>query len=166
MDVNKNQEPYNQKAITLTNLVERIRRYTKDRTELNRLIAGQEANDEDIMGAIDMCFSQFNNIPPFIGRYDFNRPPPLYLLIKGTTIFLLEMKGLLESRNALPFSDGGLSVPNSRTAETTAWLDRFVSSYMNDLLNYKKSVNIEQSWGTSLSSEYSIINNGAFWSSF
>lgn len=166
MDVNKNQEPYGQSAITLAAMIERIRRYTKDRPELNRLIANVESSDEDIMLAMDMCFSDFNNTPPFIGRYDFNHPPPKVLLIKGTTIFLLEMKGLLESRNSLPFSDGGLSVPNSRTSENQSWLDRFVNTYETAKLNFKKAANIEGAWGNSLSSEYTIINVGAYWGTF
>lgn len=163
MDVNKNPEPYNQRPVTLTGIVERIRRYTKDRPELNRLIANVESSDEDIMMALDQCFSDFTSTPPPLGRYDFGRPPPIHLLLKGTVIFLLESKGLLESRNSLPFSDGGLSVPNSRTSENQSWLDRFVNSYETAKLNFKKSANIEGAWGNSLSSEYVIVNTNQFY---
>ena len=63
MDTPVNLEPYSQKRITLSELVAKIRRFMRDRAVLNRLIAGQESSDEDIMLAIDLCISDFNHTP-------------------------------------------------------------------------------------------------------
>ena len=159
MDVNINQIPWGQKQIYLSEIIERVRRFMRDRPVLNRLIAGFESSDEDIMQAIDECISDFNHTPPFIGKYDYCNPPPLVLLIYGTVVFLLESKGLLESRNNLPFNDGGLSVGADKDQRTQSWLSHFNNKYEIKKENWKKSVNIEMSFGISLSSEYVIVNN-------
>lgn len=46
-----------QKSITITELIEMIRRKTRDFKELNRLIEGVESNDKDIEQAIRLAFS-------------------------------------------------------------------------------------------------------------
>ena len=159
MDTPVNLEPYSQKRITLSELVAKIRRFMRDRAVLNRLIAGQESSDEDIMLAIDLCISDFNHTPPPIGKFDFTSPPPLYLLMYGSVVKLLESKGLLESRNALPFNDGGISFAATQDQRTQSWLAHFSNKFETDKLKWKVSKNIEDSWGVSLSSEYIIVNN-------
>jgi hypothetical protein len=164
MLVNSNVEPYAQKGITLSFLVDRIRGFMRDRTQLNRLIAGVENSDEDIMHAIDLCISDFNSSPPFIGSYKFANPPPYHLLIMGAVIFLLQSKGLLESRNALSFNDGGIAISADKDSRTMQWIQNFMAKYEADKLQFKKSANIEAAWGVSLSSEYIIVNNLSWFS--
>lgn len=159
MDVNRNLVPYGQKAITVTDLCSRIRRYMRDAPQLNRLIKGVENSNEDIMLAIDMTFSDFNNTPPPIGRFDFDHPPPFHLLMIGIIIHLLQSKGLLESRNSLNFNDGGISLGADKDQRTQSWLNRFVNNYELGRDKFKISKNIEEAWGNSLSSEYILINN-------
>lgn len=160
MDVPINKEPWGQKQIYLSELIERVRRAMRDRSHLNRLIAGEENSNEDIMQAIDLCISDFNHTPPFIHKYNYQNPPPLYLLIKGTIIQLLESKGLLESRNAIQFNDGGMTASYmDKDQRTQSWLAHFSNKYEVDKEKWKKSVNIEESFGESLSSEYVIVNN-------
>lgn len=160
MDIPVNQEPYGQKQIYLSEIIERVRRFMRDRAYLNRLIAGQENSDEDIMQSVDLCISDFNHTPPFIGKYTYQNPPPLYLLIYGTVVKLLESKGLLESRNAIQFNDGGMTASYmDKDQRTQGWLSHFNNKYEMDKEKWKKSVNIEMSFGVSLSSEYVIVNN-------
>jgi hypothetical protein len=159
MDTPVNVEPYAQRAVPLSELINKVRRFMRDRGVLNRLIAGEESSDEDIMLAIDLCISDFNHTPPPVGKFDFLTPPPLYLLMYGTVVKLLESKGLLESRNSLPFNDGGLSVAADKDQRTQAWLAHFSNKFETDKLKWKVMKNIEDSWGVSLSSEYIIVNN-------
>lgn len=162
MDVNRNLEPYSVKSITVTDLCSRIRRFMRDAPQLNRLIKGVENSNEDIMLAIDLCISDFNQ-EPFIGRFDFQNPPPFHLLLKGTVIQLLESKGLLESRNSISFNDGGISIGADKDQRTQTWLAHFVNQYETKKDKYKIARNIEAAWGNSLSSEYVLINNSAFY---
>lgn len=160
MDVLINQIPWGQKQIFLSEILARVRRFMRDKPVLNRLIAGFESSDEDILESIDMCISDYNNTPPFIGRFDYYRPPPLVHLIQGTVVFLLESKGILESRNALPFNDGGMSSTTAdKDQRTQSWLSHFNNKYEINKEKWKKSVNIEESFGVSLSSEYVLVNN-------
>lgn len=164
MDVQKNAIPYGQRFITLTDFVSGVRRYMRDHPQLNRLIAGVESSDEDIMFAIDMAISDYNNEPPFTRRYDFNNPPPKAHLIWGTVIELLVSKGLLESRNSIAFNDGGISIGADKDQRTQSWLANFQNRYENAKKKFKVAENIEMAWGVSLSSEYCLINNAAWYS--
>lgn len=163
MDINRNQIPYSQRAITLTDICSRIRRYMRDSPQLNRLIAGVENSNEDIMLALDMCISDFDNTPPFIGRSDFQNPPPFHLLIIGCVIQLLQSKGLLESRNSIAFNDGGISIGADKDQRTQTWLSHFVNKYEVDKSKFKIAKNIEAAWGNSLSSEYVLVNNSSYY---
>lgn len=164
MDVETNKIPYGQKAITLTNLISRVRRYMRDHSQLNRLIAGVESSDEDIMEAIDLTFCDWNNTPPFTRKYDYTNPPPFTYLIHGIVVSLLESKGLLESRNARSFNDGGISYPADQDQRTQSWLQHFFNRYQTERDRFKVAENIEMAWGVSLSSEYVLINNVGFYS--
>ncbi len=163
MDVNRNLDPYSQKSITLTDLCSRIRRYMRDSAQLNRLIKGQESSNEDMMLAIDICMSDFTSTAPFIGRFDFQNPPPFHLLIKGVVIELLISKGLLESRNAISVNDGGIMLPADKDQRTQGWLQQLVNKYEVDKCKFKVAQNIEMAWGNSLSSEYVLINNSGLY---
>ncbi len=164
MDVQVNRNPYGQKFITLTDLISRVRRFMRDHSQLNRLIAGVESSDEDIMLAIDMCISDFNNTPPFTRKYDFNNPPPFLYLLQGTVVHLLESKGLLESRNALQFNDGGISIGADKDQRTQSWLQHLFNRYTTSRDRFKVAENIEMAWGNSLSSEYILVNNVGYYS--
>ena len=163
MDVNRNLVPFSQRPITLTDLCSRVRRFMRDAPYLNRLIKGVESSDEDIFLAMDLCFSDFDNTPPFIGRSDFQNPPPFHILIKGIVIQLLESKGLLESRNSLSFNDGGISIAADKDQRTQNWLSLFTNQYETNKTKFKIAKNIEMAWGVSLSSEYTLINNSGLY---
>ena len=112
---------------------------------------------------MDLCFSDFDNTPPFIGRSDFQNPPPFHILIKGIVIQLLESKGLLESRNSLSFNDGGISIAADKDQRTQNWLSLFTNQYETNKTKFKIAKNIEMAWGVSLSSEYTLINNSGLY---
>src|SRR3954468_4840113 len=96
-------------AMTIDNLVASVRSFLRDYKELNRLIAGEESSNRQIVWAICDALDDYNTTPPFT-QFDLNTFPSRSLLVRATTISLLESIGLLQTRNHLSWSDGGLTV--------------------------------------------------------
>jgi len=159
--------PPGARAITLVQFIQKIRKFMRDNPYLNRLTAGYESSDEDILEALEDCIDDFNQTPPFVGRYNLANPPPWSILKRGVVICLLESVGLLNTRNSLPFTDGGIQVQTNKTPELQAWLQLFTNKYEEKKVRWKTSVNIEQSFGVgAVSSEYSLVNTQAMINSF
>ncbi len=152
--------------VTLSQFAEKIRRFMRDNPYLNRLTDGYESSEEDIYDALEDALDDFNHTPPFTDRYNFNNPPPISMLKRGTVICLLESLGLLNTRNGLAFSDGGLSLNTNKTPELQAWLQMFSNKYYEKVQRWKTSVNIEAAWGGGLGSEYRLVNSQALLDSF
>ena len=160
-------EPYGRKLITLSEFIQKIRRYLRDEPRLNRLIAGYESSDEDIIDALEDALDDFGHTPPFIGKFDLANPPPISMLKRGVVICLLESVGLINSRNSIQFNDGGVSLNLNKTPELQAWLQLFINKYEEKKQRWKTSVNIEQAWGQgAVGSEYAIVNTQALIDSF
>lgn len=159
--------PEGTRAITLVQFIQKIRKYMRDQPMLNRLTQGYESSDEDILEALEDALDDFNQTPPFIGRYGLGNPPPWSILKRGTVICLLESVGMLNTRNALPFSDGGIQVQTNKTPEIQAWLQLFTNKYEEKKIRWKTSVNIENTWGVAaVSSEYILVNTMALMDTF
>lgn len=127
--------------------VSNIRMYMRDHAALNRLIEGQETNDRMIAWSIMDAMSDFNGTPPLIGALgfeDFMRYNLQSLLRTGTVIKILESVGLLQTRNHLPFSDGGLNVAVSdKTPLIQSWIQLFSARWETDKKQVKIGMNIE-----------------------
>src|SRR5258708_22776774 len=93
--------------LEVNNFIQQVRTFLRDYPETNRLISGVESSNRQIVWAMSDALDDFNTTPPFtyFGVTDF---PSKSLLIRGTVISLLESIGLLQTRNHLSFSDGGL----------------------------------------------------------
>jgi hypothetical protein len=154
MDPNKNLFPSAQRQITLTQLYSMIRRRMRDLPELNRLTVGNENSDEDIQLAIDLAFSKINNTPPFIQVYTYDNPPPLNILIDYVVYLLLESVIQVHIRNNLMFNDSGITVNSDKSEKWMAFLQYLKQSVTQELLEFKKSSNIENSFGYSVSLLY------------
>lgn len=136
-----------------------IRAFTRDFADLNRLIRGVESSNRLIFWAIDDALEDWNTTPPLIGQVSIETFPARRLLVRGAVIHLLESVGLLQTRNHLQFSDGGIQVGVSdKTPLIQAWLQYFKNDYEQKKLRLKVSMNIEGAWGGGVRSEYSWIN--------
>jgi len=143
----------------LNRFVNMVRMFMRDHSELNRLIAGEESSNRQIMWAVFDALDEFNTDPPFtrFGLADF---PSRHLLIRGTVISLLTSIGLLQTRNHLQFSDGGIQVGiNDKTPYLQAWINLLRSEYDAKKLRLKTAYNIENGWGGGINSEYRFVNN-------
>jgi len=129
-----------------------VRLYTRDLPELNRLIAGEESTDRMIMWAVLDALDNFNGTPHFtdlsleelLGRNQRS------LMLRMTVEALLESVGLLQTRNHINYSDGGINVGvNDKTPLIMNWLQYYRSFTEQKIQKVKVAMNIEGILGPS-----------------
>lgn len=140
-----------------------MRLWLRDYPQLNRLIRGVENSNRQIAWAVLDFLSDFNGTPPPIGQYPLEQLLDLgyqSLARRGTAIALIESVGMLQTRNQLNFSDGGINVGVSdKTPQLMSWLQRFDNKYEQDKMKVKIALNIQGIMGESgVHSEYYFIN--------
>lgn len=140
-------------------IVNSVRLFMRDYPEVNRLIAGVEHSNRQIVWAIMDTLDDFNATPPFTA-IPLSSFPSKSLFIRGVVCALLESVGLLQTRNQLTFSDGGIQVGISdKTPYIQSWLQVFRNQYEEKKMKMKVAMNIENAWGGGLFSEFRFINN-------
>lgn len=143
----------------LNRFVAQVRAFIRDYGELNRLIKGEESSNRQIVWAVFDTLDDFNTSPPFT-NFTLENFPSKSLLVRGTVISLLESIGLLQTRNQLSFSDGGLQVGISdKTPFIQSWIQLFRNSYEEKKMRFKVAYNIETAWGGGIHSEFRFVNN-------
>lgn len=140
-----------------------MRLWMRDYPQLNRLIRGEESSNRMIAWAVTDCLSDFNGTPPPLGQYSLEQLIDLgytSLLRYGTAVNLLQSVGLLQTRNQLNFSDGGINVAISdKTPLLQSWIQMFQNKYEQDKLKIKVSLNIQGIMGEAgLHSEYYFVS--------
>lgn len=151
---------------TMKAFVQSVRLYTRDFEELNRLIAGEESNDRIIAWAVLDALSNFNGTPPFIGTFTLEQlfaNNQQHLLLRMTVEALIESVGLLQTRNHINYSDGGINVGvNDKTPLLMNWL-QYYRAYTEQLKQrVKVALNIQSILGPSnvgLHSELWAVNS-------
>lgn len=149
---------------TFQAFVQSVRGYIRDFPELNRLVAGEENTDRQIAWSVLDAISDFNGTPHFttMTLEDILSKNQHYLLVRMTVISLIEQVGLLQTRNHINYSTGGINVGvNDKTPLLMQWLQYFKSSVDQRKQQVKVAINIEGILGPSNSgvfSEYWAIN--------
>lgn len=144
--------------------VQQVRLAIRDFGELNRLVAGEESSDRMIGWATLDAISRFNGTPHFtsFGLEDLLNQQQMYLLTRMTIESLLESIGLLQTRNHINYSNGGINVGvNDKTPLIMNWLQYFKATTEQRLTQVKVAINIGQILGPSHSgvrSEYWSVN--------
>jgi hypothetical protein len=148
----------------MNEIVAMIRLYLRDFPELNRLLSGEETSDRMIAWAVIDALDDFNSSPPFIGAYGLTNFPSTSLLREGAVIRILQSVGLLQTRNQINYSDGGISFSVSDKAPLLmSWIQMFQGSYEQRKLRIKSSINVEQAMeGAGAFSEYWAIHGMYF----
>lgn len=126
--------------------VQVVRDYMRDHPELNRLIAGQETNDRLIAWSVLDALSLFNGTPHLtnLSLENLLSRNQHHLLLRLTVITIVESVGLLQTRNHINYSNGGLNVGvNDKTPLLLQWLQYFKASTMQLMSNVKVALNIE-----------------------
>ncbi len=132
--------------------VQMVRLYMRDFEELNRLIAGEESTDRMIAWAVLDALSNFNGSPHFtdLTLDDLLAKNQAHLILRMTVEALIESVGLLQTRNHINYSDGGLNVGvNDKTPLLMGWL-KYYRSYTEQLkTRVKVALNMEGILGPS-----------------
>jgi hypothetical protein len=145
--------------LEINSMVSQIRLFIRDYPELNRLIAGEESSNRQIVWAIIDTLDDFNTTPPFT-TFSLTNFPSRSVFVRGVVCSLLESIGLLQTRNHLTFSDGGIQVGISdKTPYIQSWLQVFRNAYEEKKQRIKVAYNIETAWGGGIFSEFRFINN-------
>jgi hypothetical protein len=132
--------------------IQTVRLFTRDHPQLNRLIKGEESSDRMIAWAIMDFLSDFAGSPPNLGYYSLDDLCQMHyqsFALRGTCVALLQSIGILQTRNQLSFSDGGISVGVSDKAPMwMQWIRDFQAKYEQEKIQRKVSLNIEQLLGS------------------
>lgn len=136
-----------------------LRLFLNDTPELNRLIRQEETDADHLDLAINMAIDDYNITSPPLAFAYIDSFPSLYLLMHGSAIQTLKMAGILQSRNELNYSSGGVTVRTfDKTRNYQSWITMFMQDYERKKLNFKISQNIGSAMGFGIHSEYNIIN--------
>jgi len=153
---------------TMRAFVQVVRDYMRDHPELNRLTAGQETNNRMIAWSVLDAVSYFNGSPPIMGMSleDLLGRNQHALLLRLTVITILESVGLLQTRNHINYSNGGLNVGvNDKTPMIMNWLQYYKASAEQMMMRVKVAFNIEGILGPSnqgVHSELWAVNSSYF----
>jgi hypothetical protein len=147
-------------TLTMARAIQLVRLVMRDYPELNRLIRGEEHSDRLVAWAIMDVLDDWNTTPPLIGNVTIVTFPSTRLLVKGAIAQLLTSVGLLSTRNAVAFSDGGFSYNTDKTRALTTWIQLFQNEYEKKKLRLKTAQNIAGGFGSGVHSEYAWLNSG------
>jgi hypothetical protein len=159
MSVPMSSTPIPSATARMNEMVAYVRLFLRDYPELNRLTAGYEHSPRQIAWAIIDALEDWNSTPPFVATVGIDNFPSRHLLCRGAAISLLESVGLLQTRNHLTFSDGGITVTVGKPQLILQWLSFMKQSYEEKKRRFKASQNIELAMdGAGTFSEYFVIN--------
>ena len=117
--------------------------------EANLLLDDFEFSPEEIRTAMTLTVDHWNDIPPYIKNYDYDKFPYRSMLLKGTAANLLFIAAHRFRRNSLQVQGGGMSVDDQNKYQQydTAG-ERLWQEYANWCSMNKRSINAEQGFAT------------------
>lgn len=144
---------------TLQDVRRLLRLFLNDTPELNRLIRQEESDNAHLDLALRLAVDDFNITTPLLSPVTVSSFPSFYLLIHGAAIQTMKMNGILQSRNELNYSSGGVTVRTfDKTQLYQSWMSAFLGEYERKKANFKIAQNISAAFGQGLFSEYSTLS--------
>lgn len=117
--------------------------------EANTLLDDFEFTPEEIRTAMTLVVDYWNEQPPWLGAYDYDKFPYRFALLRGTAANLLFMAANRFRRNALQYNAGGLSVSDQeKYSQYDQAAARLWEEYKQWVRMFKRSRNAELGWGT------------------
>jgi len=128
-----------------------LRIFIRDFADLNRLLKFEEENrNENLDLYLNMSLGYLNALPPPTGNYFIDTFPIPSLLIHQAAIECLISNGILQARNELTYSNGGISVKIPDKNRYTTALDQLMkrtSVELDAFIKQKVGLNIDGGWG-------------------
>jgi hypothetical protein len=143
-----------------TRAISCVRKYIRDKRELNRLLRGvEETADGEIQLALSMAIEDWNATPPILGRVTIVNHPAKNLMLMKAAVEVIRGAGLWHSREHMPSSDGGTSADDHAKAnEYSGWLASIDQEYERKKGDFKVAQNINAALtGMGAPSEYSFF---------
>ena len=142
---------------TLEKYVEELRGTIMDHPELNHVLLDRDDGenkdfvDAELERALKQALAKINAYPPRTS-YTFGSFPSKWyytLLIDQAIVRLLMMKGILRTRNEMPYQDnGGISVDmRGKGQQYLSIAQMFFQMSQQELVTFKQAVSISQAWG-------------------
>lgn len=117
--------------------------------EANLLLDDFEFTPEEIRTAMTTTVDHWNDIPPYIRNYDYDKFPFRSMLLRGTAANLLFMAAHRFRRNSLQYQGGGMSVDDQNKYQQYDMAgERLWQEYANWCSMNKRSINAEQGFAT------------------
>lgn len=149
-------------AFVLEDVRADLRLYLRDSSGLNNLLEDSTENSDDHLDqAISFGLMCFNTVMPLTNYALANLPSnAYYFLINEACIQVLISAGILESRNRINYSNGGLTVADhDKAGPYQSWIS-VLRQFLLQERQYKQFNNIAACYG-SVSSEFlSYTNSG------
>jgi hypothetical protein len=142
----------------LKRAVASLRRFIRDKKELNRLLLGNfESSDEELGECIMFALMDWNTSSPPIAGVSLRDHPAKQLLIEGAAIRSLRSSGIWHTRNQMPGSDGGTSGDDhDKFAQYSGWISQLEADYERKRYEVKEQINVANALqDMGLPSEYS-----------
>ena len=152
---------------SIEQLVSMMRMYLRDYPHLNRLIDGEETSDRMIAWAILDAVEDFNTTPPFIGNIGIGSLVSIPMLRDKVVCTILESLYILQTRNQVNYSDGGISFSISdKGSALYSFIQLLNQRYDMKVVKMKSALNVEMAMsGEGVLSEYFVIN-GLYFNNF
>ena len=117
--------------------------------DANLLLDDFEFSPEEIRTAMTLTVDYWNETPPDVGSYDYDKFPYRFALLRGTAANLLFMAAHRFRRNQLSYSAGGLTVDDqNKYQQYDSAGARLWEEYKQWITTKKKSTNVNSGWGT------------------
>ena len=137
-------------AKTMTEAVNDLRNFVKDRVELNELLDNNTENsNEDLQSYIEDALDEINNTYMPITSWDISSIPSWNMVKFGAVLQLLTSNGIISARNTYNYSDGfGLNIENTDYwGRYINYYNVLVTKYNRMVTTYKRASNIDACYG-------------------
>lgn len=135
---------------------DQVRMFMRDRADRNILLDTVQFTDDELNLALSMAVSAFNAVTPQTSMTPTTFPSHLqYLLLIGTTRFLLQSESFLQARNQATVQDGDIApIGIDDKAALYSQLSRELKAEWDELVRGVKTQNNMEGAYNTLSSGY------------
>lgn len=135
-------------------IADKIRSHMRDHTFDNELVDGFESTDAQLQKAINLTVARYNMKPPRVLTFEVaNFPLDMeYALIMGSVAHILQSVSILQLRNQLTYTDGGIHVGLTDKHQLYKVMAKELLMEFDEMIKADKiQRNLEAGWGAVVS---------------